>query len=256
MKLVSLLLLTAAVMTGCSLLDAGAGAGSSPDEPIAGNSGADPPPAGEDRVRTEPDPAIVDARSVTIDGFAIGPDGRTLAILYQGGTPACFGLQQVLLEVQRGTPIVSVLEGRHPETVGQPCDALLVAKFTVVTLDDPILVDGSGAHHPAGEPLLDAEPLRLVTVAPRIVDERVHAVEGYRLSPDGRTLTVIYVGGVEECYGLADASVEPAEDGALRVTVREGWRQGVDNACPDLGVLKGVRVELAEPLIVQAAFDS
>ena len=255
MRIVSVLLVSAVVLAGCSLLESGAGggAGGDPDRPIGGGGG-DEPPAPAAAARQEPDPTMVDPRPAAIGQFAIGPDGRTLVIMYWGGTPACFGLHDVLLEVQDGTPIVTVLEGTRPEAAGQPCTMEALLKSAVVTLPDALLVDGSGADHPAGEPPAELAPLA-VAVAPAIADARPHAVEGYLLSADGLRLTVVYVGGVEECYGTADVSVEPV-DGVLRVTVFEGRRQGVDAACEDLGVVKGVDVALPAPLIVQAAFDS
>jgi hypothetical protein len=263
MRIVSALLATAVLLAGCSLLESGAGgggaagggaAGGDPDKPIAGGGGGGEPPAPAAAARQEPDPTIVDLRPAAIDRFAIGPDGRTLVIMYWGGTPACFGLHDVLLEVQDGTPIVTVLEGTRPEAVGQPCSMEALLKSAVVTLPDALLIDGSGADHPAGEPPADLAPLA-VAIAPAIVDAQPRAVQGYLLSADGLRLTVVYVGGVEVCYGTADVSVEPV-DGALRVTVFEGRRQGVDATCEDLGVVKGVDVALPAPLIVQAAFDN
>jgi hypothetical protein len=260
MRIVSLLLV-AALLAGCRTLIDGPGAGGSatpgtPDAPVT--SSPDPsgsPPSGEDPIaRESPNPGVVNERGAEIDHFRIGPDGRTVVVYWWGGTPACFALKEVILDVQQGTPIVSVVEGTLLEAVGQACTAEAVLKSTVVVLDDPILVDGSGAQHPAGEPLVWGEGMA-VTVLDGLADPRVLAVTGYRLDAEGTTLEVHFVGGTERCYGLAEASVVAGE-GALRVTVAEGRLPDADAACEDIGIAKYAVLELDEPLILQAAFNT
>jgi hypothetical protein len=261
MRIVTLLFLVAA-LAGCRMLADGPGAGGSgtpgdePDTPVT--SSPDPsagPPLGDQSRREKPRPDVVDERGVAVDHFRIGPDGRTLVIYWWGGTPSCFALKEVILDVQDGTPIVSVLEGTLPEAVGKACTMEAVLKSTVVVLDDPILLDGSGNEHPAGEPMIfeDATEVR-----PRgdIVDAREIAVTGYRLDGDGTRLEVHFIGGTERCYGLAEASAEPGDYGALTVTVAEGGLPGVGGPCEDIGVAKFTTLELEEPLIVQAAFNT
>ncbi len=265
MRLATILLAMLLLVSGCSLLlgdrppDGGGGnVDGNPNEPIVD---PDAPPGGGDdgdgdgSLREQPDPTIVDARGVAADHFRIGPDGRTLVAYWWGGTPGCFGLQEVMLEVQDGTPIVTVLEGTRPEAVGKACTAEAVLKSAVVTLDQPILLDGSGNQHPAGEAVIAPNPLE-VDPAAGVVNPRPHAVGGYRLSGDGSRLEVHYTGGTPDCYGLASAEVEPAAAGGLTVTIAEGSLPNPAVACPDIGVSKVVILTLDEPLIVQAAFDS
>lgn len=257
------MVLLATMLAGCSFLsDAGApspnggGGGGTGGEPIGGvpEPPGVPGPAA-DALREEPDPDIVDGRGAAVDHFAIGPDGRTVVVYWWGGTQACFGLKEVLVEVQRGTPIITVIEGTRPAAVGQACTMEALLKSAVVVLEEPILVDGSGVTHEPGEPPLDAEPAP-VDVRPDVVDARPVPVIGYRLSGDGLQLTAMYVGGVEHCYGLAAASAERAGgDGPLTVAIMEGRRPDPPRACEDLGVAKSVTFNLDEPLIVQAAFD-
>lgn len=255
-----------ALLAGCSFLSdaggspptGGGAGGSDPDEPIVGVP-IDPPDRarpGDGALREEPDPTIVDARGAAVDHYAIGPDGRTVVIYWWGGNQACFGLKEVLVEVQNGTPIISVLEGTRPEAVGRACTMEALLKSAVITLNESILTDGSGIVQEPGEPSLELEPM---PVEPQegIVNARPHPVVGYRLSEDGLQLTAIYTGGTEECYGLAEATLErPDEDGPLVVSIREGTRPDAAVACPDIGVVKSVTFALEEPLIVQAAFDS
>jgi hypothetical protein len=261
MRIVTLLLLVA-MLAGCRLLAEGPGAGGGgrsddPEKPVA--SSPDPsaaePPAGDHARREEPNPDVVDAHNAAVDRFRIGPDGRTVVIYWWGGTPSCFALKEVLVEVQRGTPIVSLLEGTLPEAVGKACTMEAVLKSTVVVLDDPILVDGSGNEHELGEPMVFD---RATEVAPSsdLADPHEIAVTGYRLDADGTRLEVHFIGGTERCYGLAEASAAPDDGGRLIVTVAEGTLPGVGGPCEDIGISKFTELELDEPLIVQAAFNT
>lgn len=263
------LLVLATALAGCSFLSdaggsppatGGGAGGSDPDEPIVGDpvpiDPPDRPRPGDNALREEPDPTMVDGRGAAIDSYAIGPDGRTVVVYWWGGTPACFGLKEVLVEVQDGTPILSVVEGTRPEAVGKACTMEAVLKSAVVVLDEPVVADGSGIAHEAGEPPLELQPMP-VDPRPEVVDARPMPVVGYRLSADGLQLTAAYTGGTEECYGLESASAErPDEGGPLVVTVREGRLPDPPQACPDIGVAKSVTFNLDEPLIVQAAFDA
>ena len=227
------------------------------DEPIVGGGGgADPPnPNLDNAFREEPDPTVVDARGQSVDHFTIGPDGRTLVVYWWGGNTACFGLQEVLVEVQRGTPIITVLEGTRGDHVGMACTAEAVLKSALVTLDEPILADAAGGDQPAGEPELPADATKSEPMAD--IDNPIpHAIFGYRLSADGLTLSAYYIGGVEECYGLALATAERAENGLVTVAISEGQLPELPVACPDIGVSKVAELKLDEPLVVIAAFDS
>ena len=260
MKIVTLLLLVGA-LAGCRMLAEGPGAGSGgrsddPDKPVA--SSPDPSPGeplpGDQSRREEPNPEVVDEHSVAVDHFRIGPDGRTVVIYWWGGTPSCFALKEVLLDVQGGTPIVSVLEGTLPEAVGMACTMEAVLKSTLIVLDDPILVDGSGNEHEPGEPMVFADATE-VAQREGLADPHEIAVTGYRLDADGTQLQVHFVGGTERCYGLAEASAV-ADDGVLTVMIAEGTLPEVDGPCQDIGVSKFTTLELDEPLIVQAAFNT
>ncbi len=264
MRIVTLLLL-AVLLAGCRMLADGPGGGgsgggmpgASPDEPVAStpDPSAGEPPGGDAARRELPNPDVVDEHAAAIDHFSIGPDGRTVVVHWWGGTPSCFALKEVLLEVQDGTPIITVLEGTLPEAVGMACTMEAVLKSTPVVLDDPILVDGSGNQHPAGEPMI-GEGATEVSPRDDLRDPHEIAITGYRLSADGMRLDVHYVGGIERCYGLAEAGAVPGDGGALTVTVAEGRLPGVTGPCEDIGVGKFTSLRLDEPLIVQAAFNT
>lgn len=253
------LLLLASLVAGCQLLGEapgsgtgpGGNAGSGPNEPIGAGPGSQPGDGGgpgDGARREEPNPDLVEPRPAAVDHFRLGPDGRTVVVYWWGGTPACFGLREVTVEVRQARPVIGVVEGILPEAVGKACTMEAVLKSAVVSLDVPLLTDGSGNQHPQAEPVLPPGPMR---VEPREGLGRLHAVAvvGYRLSPDGRELDVHYVGGTDRCYGLGEASVQPTERGPLAVTLREGVLPDADGACEDIGVAKVVGLRLEAPLV-------
>jgi hypothetical protein len=203
----------------------------------------------------EPDPSVVDPHGVAVDHFAIGADGRTVIVYWWGGNTTCFGLKEVTVTYQGGTPIIAVQEGTRADHTGQACTMEAVLKSAVVTLDEPILADAAGDSGTSGEPDL---PSGATAVAPqrRVVNDIPHSIGGYALSADGLTLSAYYVGGVEECYGLASAAADRAAGGLVTVSVREGSLPDVDGPCIDLGVSKVTSITLEQPLIVVAAIDS
>ncbi|HKO32319.1 MAG TPA: hypothetical protein VJY85_01100 [Candidatus Limnocylindria bacterium] len=234
----------------------GAGDSGSKDDPISATPGGVPsPPPGDGATREEPDPTVVDPHGVAVDHFAIGADGRTVVVYWWGGNTTCFGLKEVTVTFQHNTPVVAVQEGTRADHVGQACTMEAVLKSTVVTLDEPILADAVVGYGQRGEPEL---PSGATAVDPQdgVVDAVPHAIGGYALSADGLTLTAYYVGGVEECYGLAAATADRAAGGLVTVSIREGALPNVDGPCIDLGVAKVTGITLDQPLIVVAAFDS
>ncbi len=104
---------------------------------------------------------------------------------------------------------------------------------------------GPGPGDPAGSGAIKVKP------EPGIRDARPHAWDHVDVAGDGKTLTVYYWGGVEDCYGLSEVKVGRDRDGALSITLLEGTRAAaVGKACIEIAVLKAVAVTLDEPLIV------
>ena len=247
-------------LSACAYVGRSGAGGSSPgggskDDPISATPGVPSPPSSDGATREEPDPTVVDPHGVAIDHFAIGADGRTVVVYWWGGNTTCFGLKEVTVEVQDGTPVIAVHEGTRAEHVGEACTMEAALKSAVVTLDATILADSVVGYGPPGEPEL---PDGALAVEPRdgIVDAIPHAIGGYALSADGLTLSPYYVGGVETCYGLAEATADRAADGLVTVSVLEGPLPNVDGACIDLGVSKVATITLEQPLIVVATLDS
>jgi hypothetical protein len=115
--------------------------------------------------------------------------------------------------------------------------------------DDPIVapVVPPGPVQP-GDGALVVEP------EPGIVDARPHAWDHITVAPDGKTVTIYYWGGVEDCYGLAGVDVQRDSDGLLKLTVMEGWRGDLapDTACIEIALLKSVTITLDQPMLAPA----
>jgi hypothetical protein len=253
-----LLVLAAVLLAGCSWLAVptptpSGGAGTQPGvgggKPIGGGGGGlvDVPP-NDGSLREEPDPTIVDALPTAVDHYVIGPDGRTVVVYYWGGNQGCFGLHSVAVELRDGVPVITVSEGTRPAAVGMACTMEALVKSAVMTLDAPILHDGSGTEPVAGEPQLPGQPQVVIPVA-GVQNPRAHALTGYLLAPDGVSLSVYYVGGTETCYGLAEASAAAGADGVPTVTIREGNLPNA-GACDDIGVAKAVSISLDVPILL------
>jgi hypothetical protein len=100
--------------------------------------------------------------------------------------------------------------------------------------------NGAGPSEPVGTP---------VGPQPGTRDPRPHAVDRFDVGDDDRTITVLYVGGVEDCYRLDRVEVvETAE--TVTITVHEGVVPDLppDSACIDIAVYKAVAVVLDAPL--------
>jgi hypothetical protein len=242
--------------TGAGSSSPGGGGSGSKDDPVSATPGGVPsPPSGDGATREEPDATVVDPHGVAIDHFAIGADGRTVVVYWWGGNTTCFGLKGVTVRFQDNTPIIAVQEGTRADHVGQACTMEAVLKSAVVTLDVPILADAAGGDVAPGEPEL---PTHATAVAPQdgVVDAIPSAIDGYALSADGLTLSAYYVGGVETCYALSEATAERAADGLVTVSIREGQLANVDRPCIEIGVTKVATITLDQPLIVVAPMDS
>lgn len=111
----------------------------------------------------------------------------------------------------------------------------------------------TGAQPPPMEPGMSDGALH-VQPQPGIVDARPHAWDRISVAADGRTLTVYYWGGVEECYGLAGVDVQADEQGRPVIRVFEGRRGNLapDTACIEIALLKAVTVELDEPIVASS----
>jgi hypothetical protein len=260
-RTMTLLLLCLVIgLAGCARLGGGGAASGGPsdgkpDDPVSGTPGPEPP-GGDGALREEPDATVFGAHAAAVDHFTIGPDGRTVVVYWWGGNSACFGLKEVRVEVQRGAPVLTVLEGTRASARDQMCTMEAVLKSTVVVLDEPILTDAANPDAAPGAAVTFDGAMRVKAVS-GVTDARPHAVSGFSLSPDGLTLSAYYVGGVEECYALASATAtREGVAGLLTVSIREGWIAADDVACDDIGVTKVVELTLGVPLMVDGTDEA
>lgn len=245
------LLSSTLVLGGCGFLGDAIGSRSGPSTPVGDEPGqpAPDPVPGPDLV--EPDPAIRDATPHAIERFVVGPDGRTVVVYWYGGVDDCFGLQRVDVDASGATPVITVYEGGRPEAEGEACIMIAVLKATVVTLDEPILVDLHGDGTPRGAPDLPIEGALPAALDPAARNGHPVTIAAFGLSPDGRTLSVHYTGGTPECYAPAELNLEEA-DGRVSVALWEGTLPGTE-ACIDIGLHKVVEAPLPAPILVDGA---
>jgi hypothetical protein len=84
---------------------------------------------------------------------------------------------------------------------------------------------------------------------PGMADVAPRGWDSVDVSADGRTLTIMFVSGVEPCSVLDHVDVRQTPK-VVTVTLNEGHdpAAGADVACPEIGVYKSVQVALDEPL--------
>ena len=236
-------------LSACTLAPGAGGSPSlDPESPVGhGVQSPGSDPIGSGALREEPDPTIVQAHPAGIEQFDIGPDGRTMVVTYSGGNQTCFGLQWVDVAILAdGTPSITVWEGTHPEAVGMICTMEAILKSTVVTLDEPVIVDGNQPDAAAGEPDLVLEP-QIIAVESGVLDPIPVALTGFAVTADGLSVTAQWYGGVPECYGVAAATITTIALPFV-VTVSEGRVPGSE-VCIDIALAKGVQFTLDTPLI-------
>jgi hypothetical protein len=108
--------------------------------------------------------------------------------------------------------------------------------------DTPVMTEGPGTA-PAGDGAIPAEP------DPAMVDPVERAWEHVVVGPDGRTLRVYFVNGVDACYGLARVEVTQ-DDGAVDIRLWTGTRpEAVDMMCIEIAQTYWTEVILDEPVL-------
>jgi hypothetical protein len=127
---------------------------------------------------------------------------------------------------------------------------------------DPGFTGGSGGTGKPGDPngTVSSPPMQPVPMpgdgaahvkpVPGVKDARPASIDHISVAADGRTLTVYWYGGVEDCYALSEVRVERDSHGLLIITVMEGTRPGLapNTACIDLAQLKATTITLDAPL--------
>jgi hypothetical protein len=106
---------------------------------------------------------------------------------------------------------------------------------------------------PSPEPMLPVpfvdQATPAVPMPGAIVDPQPIGWDHVTIGPDGRTLTVFFVNGVEACYGLDRVELTD-EDGTLRITLFTGFREDAANIrCIELAQLYSIDITLDQPIL-------
>jgi len=97
------------------------------------------------------------------------------------------------------------------------------------------------------EPLPPADGATPVVPEDGLLDVRTLGWDHITVAPDGRTLTVYFWSGVQDCYGLAGVTVD--ETGVVPVIqIQVGTRPGAD-ACIDIAQAYSTIVVLGAPIL-------
>ena len=122
------------------------------------------------------------------------------------------------------------------------------------TTDPGLTIDPGIPGEPGGpgEPGDDTEPPFADGASPVVPEDGLNDIievpwDHILVGPDGRTLTVYFWSGAEDCYGLAGVEVDVT--GAVPViTLQTGTRPGVE-VCVALAQLYSAEVVLEEPIV-------
>jgi hypothetical protein len=91
----------------------------------------------------EPDDSLVSPTPVPFDHVTVGADGRTLTVYFWMGVQECNGLHSVVVEPTGSGITLTVLTGIPEDAISRICIELAQLYSTVITLDEPIIVDGT-----------------------------------------------------------------------------------------------------------------
>jgi hypothetical protein len=106
---------------------------------------------------------------------------------------------------------------------------------------------------PSAEPADCGDGATAIAADPTVQDPRPIAWDHIVVAPDGRSLTVYFWMGVQDCNGLHSVVVTPTDTG-IDVSVLVGIPAGTESRiCIELAQLYRTTVVLDEPLIANAA---
>jgi hypothetical protein len=88
---------------------------------------------------------------------------------------------------------------------------------------------------------------------PTVTGEQPVGWDHITVGPDGRTLTVYFWNGAQECYGLKDVQVEMV-DGVPSITLMTGMQaDAIAKICIEIAQLYSTQVVLDEPILLGGA---
>jgi hypothetical protein len=93
----------------------------------------------------EPDPSLQDPQPVPFDHVTVGPDGMTLTVYFWMGAEPCNGLHSVEATPIDGGIDLTILLGAPEDVASMTCIAIAELRSTVITLEQPLIVNGTAA---------------------------------------------------------------------------------------------------------------
>jgi hypothetical protein len=88
-------------------------------------------------------PGLTNLRPQAWDHISISPDGKTLTVYFWSGVEACYGLSEVRVADQGRVPTVTIITGTRDLPADFACIDLAQGFKTTITLDQPLVLDGS-----------------------------------------------------------------------------------------------------------------
>lgn len=117
-----------------------------PDDPASSSGGGGAPIDPDASWQpTSVTPGLHDLRPQAWDHLSVAPDGRTVTVYFWGGVDTCYGLGDVRVTAVNGVPTITLLTGARPLPANTACIDIAVGYRTTITLDQPIMRDGSQA---------------------------------------------------------------------------------------------------------------
>ena len=123
----------------------GAAGSGGPDQPVASSPLPDAPVVVTDGATLAVvDPTLQDLHPQPWDSISVSADGRTLTVYFYNGVADCYGLGKVDVSSDSGRLTVTLYTGRVPGS--QVCVELAQLYKTIITLEQPLIVDGAAVE--------------------------------------------------------------------------------------------------------------
>ena len=174
-------------------------------------------------------------------------------LLHAPARPALLALTLLITVACSASSAVAQSPTNEP-AVTQPNGGGTQSNPVVVQPDPPKGPDQPVDGGPGGPAPIDPDS-QWMTTQPRndLQNLNPQSWDHISISPDGRTLTVYFWGGVAPCYGLASVNVSTA-NGVTTIGLVSGTPPAMgDMACIEIAVGYKVIVQLDQPFVVDGA---
>lgn len=100
-------------------------------------------------LEAHPGASVIDAMPTAWERLEIGPDGRSVRVVFWSGVPECYGLDRVDVHRSGSVPVITVWTGRLAEAEGEACIDLAQLYHADVLLEEPLVTAGTTLEPPA-----------------------------------------------------------------------------------------------------------